>query len=117
MLPFVSTELVLNASNKEDAIRKICEILDGKGLIEKGITEKIIESEGRISTAIGLGMAFPHLIDEEIEKEIVAEVKLKHRILWDSQELISTIVLVIAREEHVNDVLKYLSENKEIVRR
>lgn len=117
MLPFVSTELVLSASNKEDAIRKICEILDGKGLIEKGITEKIIESEGRISTAIGLGMAFPHLIDEEIEKEIVAEVKLKHRILWDSQELISTIVLVIAREEHVNDVLKYLSENKEIVRR
>lgn len=62
-------------------------------------------------------MAFPHLIDEEIEKEIVAEVKLKHRILWDSQELISTIVLVIAREEHVNDVLKYLSENKKIVRR
>lgn len=111
---FEYTEILLNASNKEDAIRKTCEILEQMNLVDKGIENKILDGENKISTAIGLNIAFPHLIDECISKEVVAEIKLKHRVLWDGQELISTIIMVIVQEQHINDVIDYLIENKKL---
>lgn len=110
---FLHAQYEINASSRQDAVEKICAILAEDYQFDKiSLTQKIKQNERALSSATGNGIALPHVIADDVPTEMIAEFHLKHRILWDNENLASQLILLAVREDHVNDALAFLLQNE-----
>lgn len=109
---FLHIEMVMNASNKEDAVKKICNELMVRNITSEKLESRIFNRENKIPTTVGCGMAIPHVISDDVTAEFVAEVKLKHRIPWDGEELVGHLLLMVVQEENVTKIWTQIRKNK-----
>lgn len=108
-------EFEISAKDREDVIRKICELLSEKGVIDEGFEERLLAQEELISTSIGNKMAMPHVFADDLPHEFVSIVKLNHRVLWDKKESVKILIVIAVHKEHVNDALGYLLKSKQLI--
>ncbi len=103
----INTQMIMidfEAAFKEDAIKKICtqlfslKLTDGANLLYKDI----IARENIVSTFAGLSMAIPHAITPHIKEASLCFMRLKNKIIWNSQDEIVKYVLLLAVPEEDN---------------
>lgn len=78
--------LSLGAKDKEDALRKMTELLDQTGALAdpKAFLEDVLKREEISTTGIGNGIAIPHGKSESVKETTVAIAKLDAPIAWES---------------------------------
>lgn len=86
----------VEASNKEDVIRLIADLMDKDGRLEdkEGYIEDVLKREESSSTAIGFSTATPHAKSVSVKEPSLAFVRLKQPMQWDEEEV--TMVFQIA---------------------
>ncbi|MBY4797673.1 PTS sugar transporter subunit IIA [Collinsella sp. AGMB00827] len=89
--------LNVSAANKADALRQMCEVLAGNGLIPdaEAFLNDVIEREKLGPTAIGQGIAIPHGKSPQVVEATMAVFKLLHPVIWESHEGDADVDIVI----------------------
>jgi len=77
--------LDFTASDKYEAIGKLTELFDGKGIYsdKKGYYDAVLERESMYATAVGMEVAIPHGKTDIVKRIAVAFGKLKEPIMWE----------------------------------
>lgn len=98
--------LFMHAKNKNDAIMKMCCLLEKAGRIEKAESfySVVLEREKDGSTSIGHGIAIPHGKAVLKGDSCIAVARLLSPIQWEtnSSEMVSEIILFVIREDEQN---------------
>lgn len=87
---FMSSELFFkdfDVKDKEDAIEKICKILQEKGYVNEGYRDLVIKREEYGTTATDFGVALPHAARNDALKNGMAIVIFKQPINWDGYKV------------------------------
>lgn len=140
LIDVIDKELIkydIDVDNKENAIRKICELLYEKNYISDidGFYEDVIKREALGETGIGNGIAIPHGKSSCVNKNTIAIFKLHKEIEWETLDgkgvkiiilfavqddiesakehlkLLASVARKLGKEEIINSLLE--SENEE----
>lgn len=94
--------------NKKDALHQACGLLYEKGCINEEFEQRLLEREEFMPTSIGNGMAVPHVLDEHVEMEFAAVIKLKHRILWGQDDCVDLLFLMALKPSRMHAAAAFL---------
>jgi len=91
LLDYTAEDLLLNgllARDREECISRLCEHLQRQGRIEDpaALTKAILKREEVESTAIGGGIALPHVRSEQVKGAVVAIAQLAGPIDFDAAD-------------------------------
>lgn len=86
ILPIENIRIGLQANNKKDLLKKMCELAAKSGKIEnlEEVKKKVIERENLMTTGIGQGVALPHAKTNAVKGIVGAFAKLKENIDFNS---------------------------------
>lgn len=84
----------LDASDKEDAIRQICERISAIRSLPKGFYELVMQREKLARTCMGNGVAMPHPCKVVTKDTFVSVSILKKPIQWDEDHIVRAIFLI-----------------------
>ena len=102
------------ASSREDAIRKVAQLLFEAGKITDydQYLEGVFKREEIASTGIGMGIAIPHCQDETVNEVAFTLVKLRDELEWESldEKPVTLVAMLAAPLNGENLHLKMLSK-------
>lgn len=98
--------LDLEASSKEDALQKICQIIVEKEGVDPSFLQSVLEREEIESTDFGNYIAIPHPKDVFLKDTFVYVAVLKEPILW-SRNIVQLIILTAIGEEIDDSIQKF----------
>lgn len=98
--------LDLEASSKEDALQKICQIIVEKEGVDSSFLQSVLEREEIESTDFGNYIAIPHPKDVFLKDTFVYVAVLKEPILW-SRNIVQLIILTAIGEEIDDSIQKF----------
>ena len=84
----------LDAEDKEDAIRQICERIAAIRPLPKGFYELVLQREKLARTCMGNGVAMPHPCKVVTDDTFVSVGILKKPIRWDEEHMVRAVFLV-----------------------
>ena len=87
---------------REKALLKGSELLEEKGYTIKGFYEALVKRDNLISTALGNGVAIPHVFKESVVKSGVSVIKLDHPIQWHEHEKVWLIFIFAINTDDAN---------------
>lgn len=87
---------------REKALLKGSELLEEKGYTIKGFYEALVKRDNLISTALGNGVAIPHVFKESVVKSGVSVIKLDHPIQWHEHEKVCLIFIFAINTDDAN---------------
>lgn len=97
----------MNPRDKEDAIHQACIYLQDIGYVKGMFEEAVLKRDKELVSSIGNGMAIPHYFKENIEKEFIAVIKLKHRILWSKEDSVDILFVIALKPEHISMIATF----------
>lgn len=110
----------LPARNREDCIARICEHLHRRGKIQDpaALTEEILGREQLESTAIGGGIALPHVRSEQVPGAMVAIAQLAEPIDFNAMDgaPVDLVFLLLGAKELPGQHLRVLARISKLVR-
>lgn len=98
--------LDLEASSKEDALQKICQIIVEREVVDPSFLQSVLEREEIESTDFGNYIAIPHPKDVFLKDTFVYVAVLKEPILW-SRNIVQLIILTAIGEEIDDSIQKF----------
>lgn len=98
--------LDLEASSKEDALQKICQIIVEREGVDPSFLQSVLEREEIESTDFGNYIAIPHPKDVFLKDTFVYVAVLKEPILW-SRNIVQLIILTAIGEEIDDSIQKF----------
>lgn len=98
--------LDLEASSKEDALQKICQIIVEREGVDSSFLQSVLEREEIESTDFGNYIAIPHPKDVFLKDTFVYVAVLKEPILW-SRNIVQLIILTAIGEEIDDSIQKF----------
>lgn len=102
------------ADGKEDAIRKIGELMyeSGKVSDKEAYIEGVFQRETECTTGIGMGVAIPHCKSTSVKEAGFALIKLKNPIEWGTLDggPVNYIIMLAAPDNSENVHLRMLSQ-------
>src|SRR6266704_2546397 len=105
-------QLHTNATNKQDAIRQVGQLLVNSGFIEAGYINSMLGREQVANTYLGNGIAIPHGLPEDrdlIKRTGVAVVQAPAGVTWNPGETAQLIVGIAAKSDEHIEVLRRLT--------
>ncbi len=84
----------LHAADKEEALRKLVELVDKVHPLPKGFYEAVLQREGMAHTCMGNRVAMPHPCKVMTDDTFVSVALLHDPIQWDEQNTVQAIFLV-----------------------
>lgn len=119
ILPIENIRIGLQANNKRDLLKKMCELASKSGKIEnlEEVKKKVIERENLMTTGIGQGVALPHAKTNAVKGIVGAFAKLKENIDFNSidDKPVKYVYLLIGRENNTGMHLRVLSRASRIL--
>ncbi len=110
-----AVDLNMDAHNKEEALARLCELLEKDGSVTSAeLFKKDVyfrESEGH--TGIGDGVAIPHGKSETVLKTCIAIGRCKEPIEWetiDGKPVRVIILFAVSKDDKNNYFVKLMSE-------
>ena len=107
-------ELQLNASTKDEAIRKIVDLLGDNGMIssKEVFIRDVYARESQGSTGIGGGIAIPHGKSDAVLRTCAAICRTRHEIPWESLDgrPVRCIILFAVRSADKSMLVSLLSQ-------
>jgi fructose-specific phosphotransferase system IIA component len=102
MIDATTIDLAMDASSKEEAVDKLCELLyqTGKLNSKAGFVTDVLEREKTESTNMGIGVAVPHGKTNNVKTPSIAITRLKKEITWDECEKVKVLILLAVPDEH-----------------
>lgn len=92
----------LEASNKEEVLEKMIDVLYKSGALsdKKAFTDDVMERERVSATGIGGGVAIPHGKSANVKETTVSVARLKQTVEWESadDEPVGFVVLLAVNE-------------------
>ena len=101
-----------HATNKQDAIRKVGQLLETSGCIEAGYIASMLGREQVANTYLSNGIAIPHGLPEDrdlIKRTGVAVVQVPAGVTWNPGETAQLIVGIAAKSDEHIEVLRQLT--------
>lgn len=114
LIEVIDRELIkynINADNKNDAIRKICELLYERDYISNvdGFYEDVIKREELGETGIGNGIAIPHGKSSCVNKNTIAIFKLDKEIEWETLDGKGVkVIILFAVQDDIESAKEHL---------
>jgi phosphoenolpyruvate-protein phosphotransferase len=105
-------QLQTRATNKQDAIRQVGQLLVNSGFIETGYINSMLGREQVANTYLGNGIAIPHGLPEDrdlIKRTGVAVVQAPAGVTWNPGETAQLIVGIAAKSDEHIEVLRRLT--------
>src|SRR6266704_6233921 len=105
-------QLHTNATNKQDAIRQVGQLLVNSGFIDAGYINSMLGREKVANTYLGNGIAIPHGLPEDrelIKNTGVAVMQAPGGITWNPGETVYLIVGIAAKSDEHIEVLRRLT--------
>lgn len=97
--------LGLEATDKEDAIRKTAAILIDAGSVDAGYANSMLGRERQVPTYLGSGIAIPHGMREDagmVHRTAVAVAQFPKGVRWNEGEIVYLAVgIAAASDEHI----------------
>lgn len=116
--------IILNEkiSSKEEAIKKVQDLMEKSGFVDEGYEKGMLQREKEAPTHFGIGLAIPHGINENkknIKKSGLVVITTKEPIDWDGEKVKLIIGIAGKADEHIG-ILANVANNintEEIVNR
>lgn len=89
----------LDASDSEDAIRKMCQPLVKAGCIPPEYADAVLEREGYAPTSFTAGFALPHALNVTIRESAISVAHLDHPLQWGDHSVDFVLLLAIREED------------------
>jgi phosphoenolpyruvate-protein phosphotransferase len=105
-------QLQTKATDKQDAIRQVGQLLVNSGCIEAGYITSMLGREQVANTYLGNGIAIPHGLPEDrdlIKRTGVAVVQVPAGVTWNPGETAQLIVGIAAKSDEHIEVLRRLT--------
>src|SRR5438105_298146 len=105
-------QLQTHATNKQDAIRQVGQLLVNSGFIEAAYINSMLGREQVANTYLGNGIAIPHGLPEDrnlIKRTGVAVVQAPSGVAWNPGETAQLIVGIAAKSDEHIEVLRRLT--------
>lgn len=99
--------------NKEEAIKKVQELLEKSGYVDKGYEAGMLQREKEAPTHFGIGLAIPHGTNEtkkEIKKSGLVVITTKKGVDWDG-EIVKLIVGIAGKGDDHIGILANIANN------
>ena len=104
--------LQTNATDKQEAIRQVGQLLVDSGCIDAGYVASMLGREKVANTYLGNGIAIPHGLPENrdlIERTGIAVVQAPKGVTWNPGETVHLIVGIAAKSDEHIEVLRRLT--------
>jgi PTS system fructose-specific IIA component len=105
--------LGLEASSKEEVIRKLAKVIESQGkLIDfDDYIDQVFKREKTFPTSIGFDVAIPHGKTDAVKSAAVAFARLKNEVQWSEEEMVRYVFLIAVPEKEAGDThLQILSQ-------
>jgi len=100
------------ASDKQEAIRQVGQLLVESGCIEAGYVDSMLGREKVANTYLGNGISIPHGLPKDrdlIKRTAIAVVQIPSGVTWNQGETVQLVVgIAAASDEHI-EVLRRLT--------
>lgn len=104
----------LKATNKEDALRELVDVLSTSPLVtdKEDLLEAIFEREKVISTGVGIEVALPHVKIASVKDFVIAIGRSHRGIDFDAidEKPVYVIVMIGANDKQAGEFLKVLAQ-------
>lgn len=111
----------LRAKDKEDLIRRMVALLDGKKGVEStsALEEAVLERESRMSTGVGKGLALPHAKSDATSRTLAAFATTAEPVEYEAMdgEPIRIVFLLVGPERSKSQHIKLLSRISRLMNR
>ncbi|KXG43101.1 PTS sugar transporter subunit IIA [Tepidibacillus decaturensis] len=106
--------LNLQATSKEDSIKKMTELMNSAGFLSdiQTYTEAVLNREKQGSTGIGFGVAIPHGKSNGVKKPGLGFARLAQPIEWESLDgnpVTMVFLIAVPEESEGNEHLQILA--------
>jgi nitrogen PTS system EIIA component len=102
------------SKGKTSLFSNLCKLLSTRceSLCEKELFDAFITRERLGNTAIGHGIALPHIRSDKITQMLCCLIKLKNEIDFgaEDQKPVNIVIALIVPHQHINEHLKTLSQ-------
>ncbi|CCQ92692.1 Mannitol-specific phosphotransferase enzyme IIA component [[Clostridium] ultunense Esp] len=107
-LPEKNIILSGKASNKEEAIKEVADILITNNYVSEEYLDKMYEREESVSTYIGNYLAIPHGVDSSayVNKTGLAFIRYDKPIDWDENKVYFVIGIASKNDNHIDILSK-----------
>lgn len=95
-----------NCTTKNEAIDKLCSLLQEKGYVSSEFTLSVYKREIVGATFIGNGVAIPHGEPECVIKPAIAIMKLEKSIRWEEERKVDFICMLAINENEKEGILE-----------
>lgn len=116
----LSEELIIfekKAKNRKDVLKRACQLLINKGIVQSEFARDVLEREKVEATAVGCNIAIPHGKPEHVNRCQILVIRLDKPIEW-GERMADMIFLLAINFDSVNttkaffhDFTKLLNEN------
>lgn len=112
----ITKELVvlgLEASSKEEVIKKLAELIDKQGKLTdyEDYVKHVFEREETFPTAVGFDVAIPHGKCDSVKHAALAFARLDKEIQWSEEEKVKYVFLIAVPGKEAGDThLKILAQ-------
>lgn len=115
MLDFqtASVQTGAQATSKEEAIRKVAELLEKNGYVASHYAESMLRRETLANTYLGQGIAIPHGVPADrgqIRKTGIAVLQVPQGISWQAGETARLIIGIAAKSDEHLELLGKITE-------
>lgn len=105
------------AKNRKDVLKRACQLLINKGIVQSEFARDVLEREKVEATAVGCNIAIPHGKPEHVNRCQILVIRLDKPIVW-GERMADMIFLLAINFDSVNttkaffhDFTKLLNEN------
>ena len=105
LLPREAVHLGLATTDRDDAVRRVGQVLVDTGRVVPAYIDAMHEREAMISSALGEGLAIPHGTDEgrvHIVRAGIAFLQFPDGIEWEDETVYVAIGIAAAADEHLS---------------
>ena len=104
--------LELDVATREEALDAMLEQLVGAPADREAIRHELLEREAMASTALGLGVAVPHIRTARVENWAFAFARSKNGLEWDSMDgqPVHLMFMLLANQRYALTFVKVISQ-------